>query len=55
MAKQMTHKEFMKTNSIFNDACAASGFEATKRQAAKFRRAQGCVWKFLVNARRKAE
>lgn len=45
MTKQMTNKEFAKTNQQFISACQKAGVEPTKRQAAKWRRKTGIAYK----------
>jgi hypothetical protein len=44
----MTNKEFA-LSKHFQDTCAKAGIPATKRQASKFRKEKGIVYKLVGN------
>ncbi len=51
MAKEMTNRQFSKTNKEFIEACQNVGLEPTVRQASKWQMKRGKAW----NEGRKAQ
>lgn len=44
----MTNKEFAEKHKVFRDLCTKAGLPATARQASKYRRGKGMVYKTFV-------
>ena len=47
---EQTHKEFIKTNLVFQKACELARIPTTVRQASKYRRGFGLAFKFRTQA-----